>query len=336
MPEYVYDTEGLLKKYSVADMAKMLTNSAVVTDADLDKFAETLQTPKFSREKTGIIGCGAYALGDWTAGESLVLTKKANWWGDKLAAQVPTLTAYPEQLIYKPVKDASAAVSLVKNGEIDAMTIIPPKDFAEMKKDDKMTAQYNFVTVPILSNVIVGLNCKSPKLTDKRVRRALAHLFDVTTIIKTVGGGYGTPCPSPILPQRTYFDKELTIIPLDTAKARALLAEAGWKDTNKDGTVDKNKIEMRLRYVFASANESAKNMGLMVQELGKKIGVSVELMPLETKIMFDNLKKRDFDMFVNSSTFLPTLDDPSELWSSKSNTPDGGNRCQFEINKPMR
>lgn len=334
LPEYVYDTEGVLKSISVTELAIALKDTTQKRVEILTKFAETFQSAKFSREKEGVVGSGAYALDSWTAGQNITLKKKANWWGDKLANTNSLLTAYPEKIVFKPVKDANAAVTMIQNGELDAASTIPAKDFNTMKKDEKLAAQYDFAAVPALSIVYAGFNCKDPKLNDKRVRKAITHLFDVPTIIKTLVGGFGEPCPSPFIPQRAYYDKDLKPIVLDIEKAKSLLTEAGWKDTNGDSTVDKTiggkKTELAIKYIFASNNDAAKNMGLMLQENGKKIGVKVNLEPLEGKVMLENMKKRDFDMFVNAAGFAPSIDDPKEMWATSSNTPDGGNRFQFE------
>jgi peptide/nickel transport system substrate-binding protein len=334
LPEYVYDTEGSLKTVSVSELAAALKDTAQKASENLSKFADAFQSAKFSREKNGVVGSGAYALDGWIAGQSITLKKKANWWGDKLAAQNPLLEANPEQIVFKPVKDAAATVTMIQNNELDAASTLPAKDYNTMKKDEKLAALYEFAAVPALSLVHAGFNCKSPKLNDKRVRRAITHLFDVPTIIKTLVGGFGEVCPSPFLPQRAYFDKDLKPIALNIDQAKTLLTEAGWKDSNGDSTLDKTiggkRTEMVIKYIFASSNDAAKNMGLMIQENGKKIGVKITLEPLEGKVMLENMKKRDFDMFVNAAGFAPSIDDPKEMWATSSNTPDGGNRFQFE------
>ena len=334
LPEYIYDTEGGLKSYSVGSLAAALRDTTQKGDEGLTKFATAFQSPKFVREKDGVVGSGAYRLDNWVAGQSITVKKKDNWWGDKLATANPILAANPDQIVFKPVKDNAAAVSMMQNGELDAVTTIPPKDFNTLKKDEKMAVLYQFEAVPAMSLVHAGFNCKSPKLNDKRVRRAVAHLFDVPTIIKVLAGGFGESCASGFLPQRAYYNKDLQPIALNVEKAQSLLAEAGWKDTNGDSTVDKTiggkRVEMNIKYIFAASNEAAKNMGLMIQENGKKIGIQFTLEPQDGKVMLENMKKRDFDMFVNASGFAPSMDDPKEMWATASNTPDGANRFQLE------
>lgn len=331
LPEYAYDTERSLKAFSVADLASI--DTAKIAPA-LVQFANNLQSPKFSREKAGIVGCGAYAFEEWKTGERIVLKKKANWWGDKLASQSPFFMALPDELHFRPVKDEAAAMSLLKDGQFDAMVKLSPKDFLEMSKNDTFKTIYNFSTAPSYSLAHIGFNCKSPKLDDKRTRKAIAQLVDVQAIITKLMRGLAEPCVGPFVPQRAYYNKDLKAIDMNIEQAKTLLAAAGWKNTNGDSTLDKSiggkTTELTLRFAFGSNNGIAKNIGLMLQENAAKAGVKIELVPVEPTAFLGVMKKRDFDLFVNNVGFSAELDDPKEMWASSSNTPDGGNRFQFE------
>ncbi len=331
LPEYVYDTEGLLKAFSVVDLVKVDTGKLAPA---LTQFANNLQSTKFSREKGGVVGSGPYSFEEWKTSERLVLKKKANWWGEELASQSPFFVALPEELHFRPVKEEAAAMSLLKGGQFDAMVKLSPKDFLEMSKNDSFNTIYNFVTAPTYSNAHMGINCKSPKLDDRRTRRALAHLIDVPTIITKLMRGLAEPCPSPFVPQRPYFNSDLKPIALDIEQAKTLLAAAGWKNTNGDSTLDKSiggkTTELTLRFTYGAANNIAKNIGLMLQENAAKVGMKIELMPAETGPMIKALKSRDFDLFISSASAGAELDDPKEMWATSSNAPDGSNRFQFE------
>jgi peptide/nickel transport system substrate-binding protein len=333
IPEYIYDTEGVMRNYKVADFAKTMKDTTQKADEKLLKFAASFQSVKHSREKEGVIGCGPYAFDEWISGQSISVKKKANWWGEKLVATSPFFQAHPDKIISKPMKDATAAMSLVQNGEIDAISGINPKDYNNALKDEKLTSQYAFSTFSLPSLAHLGFNCKDPKLTDKRTRRAVAHILDVDAVVKNIAGGFGEPSGSCFLPIRPYYDLSLKPIALNIEQAKTLLAEAGWKDSNGDGTVDKKiggkTTELVLRYVFANSPQT-KDMGLMLQESGKKAGIGIKLEPVEAPVMLENLKKRNYDIFYNAFGFVSVLDDPKEIWHSTSNTPDGGNRYQFE------
>jgi peptide/nickel transport system substrate-binding protein len=331
LPEYVYDAEGLLKAFSIIDLAKLDTGKL---DPALTQFANNFQSPKFSREKGSIVGCGAYSFGEWRENERIVLKKKTNWWGNKFAAQSPFFMAQPEELHFRTVKDDAPAIALLKEKQFDAMVRVPPKDFTEMSKNDSFKTSYNFVTRPTLAITFIGINCKSPKLNDKRTRRALAMMVDIPTIISKYTLGFSDSCPSPFVPQRPYFNKDLKLIKLDLDNAKTLLAAAGWKNTNGDSTVDKSingkQTELALRLVYAANSPVFKNIALTVQESAAKAGVKIELVPTEGRAMSDVFKKRNYDLFINTNGAGAELDDPKEMWATSSTTPDGANRCNFE------
>lgn len=332
LPEYIYDASGLLRKYTVAELAKAVRDTTGVTGA-LAQFAAQFQTPKFSRDTSGVSGCNAYFLDEWSEGQRLVLKKKKNWWGDKASQKIPILTELPEKLIFKPVKDEVAVLSLLKNQELDVASKISPKAFMELQKNDSTKENYTFLNPPSFSIAYIGINTKDPKLTDKRVRRALTYLADPQTYITKVMNGFAEPCAGPFVPQRPYYNKNVDAVSMNIERAKALLAEAGWINSNGDSTLDKNiggkQTELELRYIYASQNVLAKNIGFLFQENAKKAGVGIKLQGLDDKVVKENMKKRDFDLFLSSSGFAPGLDDPKEVWSISSNTPDGANRFQF-------
>lgn len=335
LSEKALDTEGVLKNISFVDLAKAVKDSTIKLDmVALSTFGTKFQQPKYAREPSGIIGSGAYQLAEWKSGERIVLKKKANWWGDKLAASTPILTALPDQLFFKIIVDEAATLALVKDGQLDVSSRLPAKQFIDLQKDPKLANVYNFSTVQTSNLAYVGINCKDAKLNDRRTRRALAHLFDINDLIKIVISGFAEPCATPFLPSKSYYDTTIKQPEYNLDKAKALLAEAGWQNTNGDSILDKRingrQTQLVLRLCFAASNSSIKNIGLIMQAEAKKIGVKIELLPLESKGFLEALRRRDFDLYIHQMGLNSALDDPKELWSSANNTPDGGNRVQFE------
>jgi peptide/nickel transport system substrate-binding protein len=334
LPEKFYDTEGSLKNVSVADLSKSLKDSTMKLDAAaLAKFGMNLQQPKFSRDPAAITGSGAYELVEWKSAERIVVQRKKTWWGDKLAATTPILTNLPERLFFKIVNDEVATTALVKDGQFDVAARLQAKQFVDMQNDPKLQNVYTFVTAPTNNLAYLGFNCKDPKLNDRRTRRAIAHLIQPEYLIKTIMNGFADPCPTAFLPTKSYFDSSIKSPEYSVEKAKALLAEAGWKDTNGDSTVDKRingkQTELVIRFCYANA-PAGKNTGLILQDEAKKVGIKVELLPVDAKAFIDALRRRDFDMFLSQMGMTSALDDPKETWASSSSTPDGGNRVQFE------
>ena len=332
LPEYIYDPEGLMKDYKVSDLTDPAQAEKHANDENLKAFGEQFNSPKYSRDKDFISGAGAYKLEEWVEGERIVIKKKDNWWGDQLSDQNPRLKAYPEKIIFLPIADPNTAISMLKDQTIDVMDAIPEQQFVDIQKNELVSGHYNFYTPDILGYYFLYLNTRLPKLEDKNVRRALAHLFDAKEVLKSVKLDYGVPIVGPVHPTRPYYHKGLKPIELDVEKARTLLKNAGWVDTNGNGTVDKiidgELVEMNLNYMITPNNPTSNNIALIFKNEAKKAGVNIEITPKEANVLRAEVKKREFEMYSGGLT-QDMVDDPKQVWHTSSDTPNGFNRFGF-------
>ncbi|MBP7821972.1 MAG: hypothetical protein KA010_03550 [Saprospiraceae bacterium] len=335
LPAYIYDEKGLMKDISLKDLLDPKKSSTFADkEPKLQEFADAWTQPKFSREKGSVVGCGAYQFEEWVTGERIVLTKKKNWWGEKLADKYPLLTAIPDKFVYKPVVDNATAVAMFKNGLLDVLSSIPAQLFISLRDESKSQEIGNYYNPPVLAFNYIALNGgNNVKLSDRNVRSALAHLVDADQIIKTIGFGLGERLVGPIHPSKEYYNTDLKPITLDVEKAKSLLSSAGWKDTNGNGTVDKvingKTVEMDLTLMIPNGNDVVKSMSLLIQKDAKKAGVNINISTKEFPLIKDDMKRRDYDMAVLSASLEPSLDDPYQFWHTESNTPDGSNRFGF-------
>ncbi len=333
-PEHLYDRDGIMENYSV----KMLANqdSAIIvaeTDTLLTKFADIFNAPEYSRKKGLINGCGAYQFEEWITGEKIVLSRKKNWWGDKIIDKYPLLRALPQKIIYKPVPDGATAISLLKSQELDAMGSIQAKAFVELSKNELIEQFYNLHTPPYLAYYYIGFNANSPKLADRKVRRAIAHLLDMDVVIQSVMHGLAQRIIGPIHPTKPYYNKDLQPIPCDLETAKSLLLKSGWIDTDSDGWLDKKingeKEKLELTYKYSSGNDVAQNIGLLLKDNAQKVGIRINLITKEFSGLVDDTRKRDFEMYYLAWSNPPTLDDLRQIWHTQSDTPKGSNKVGF-------
>lgn len=334
-PQYKYDPKGLMTDFKLSD----LTNADNVKELEknepkLQEFATEFQSTEFAHDPALIGGSGPYKLSEWTIGKSLVLTKKENWWGNKLAKKYPLLTAYPSKIIAEPIPDEATAITKLKDGAFDAMNEISPEAFMALKENELAKKQFNFFTPELMQYYFFVLNNKNPKLEDKRVRKALTHLLNKDKAIETVMLGMGKKTDGPFHPTKPYYNKSLKPIAFNVESAKSLLAEAGWKDTDSNGTVDKvingQKTELDLT-VFVTKNPIGKETALIWKEDAKKAGVNLEVVEKDFRQLIGNeIRKREFDISVYAIGQSATVDDPYQRWHSSNNTPDGSNHCGFE------
>jgi peptide/nickel transport system substrate-binding protein len=334
IPAHIYDPNGIMRNFTIkqlsdADGASKLAES----DPRLQEFATAFSDENFSREKGFVSGCGPYALEEWLSGQRIVLKKKKNWWGDKLAAKYPLLVANPETIIYKPMSDVTTAVTELKSGSIDVMHTIVSQQYKDLKESTEGQKKLNFYEPLKLAIYHIGMNNNRPKLSDKRVRRALTHLVNLDEIINTTMNGYAKKVVGPFHSSRPYYHKDLPLIEEDLDKARSLLKEAGWEDTNGNGIVDKmidgELTEMKLDYLSSRAGVTGQKIGTIFKANAKRVGVDIELVIKEGNLVVDLRSKRDFDLLTGGWSQDPNIDDPYQNWHTDSDTPSGGNRFGF-------
>jgi len=299
MPRYVYDPEDIMANYTLNELKDPANKEQLENDEQLKAFAEQFSSPLHLSDPQGISYAGPYRLERWITGQEIVLVKKDNWWGDQLAASNNLLSAHPQKITFKFIPDINAAVSLAKNGEIDVMGRIEWAKFMELKEDKIITEQYNLHVPEKIAYRFIILNNANPKFEDKKVRQAMDHLFDRKEIGETVYYGFSKPTIGPVHPSKSYYNKNLSVRSLDIEKAKSLLDEAGWKDTNGNGIVDKKingqQVEMDVELLYLNGFRDYSSMGIIFADAAKKAGVNIIPTSMETKAIFTQLRSKEFD-----------------------------------------
>ena len=232
------------------------------------------------------------------------------------------LKAKPKKIVYKIIPDLNAALSLMRNEEVDVMNTVSVSEFNKLKEDPFFKEKYNFYTPKMYAHRFILINTTDPRLEDKRVRRALAHLYNLEEIFKTVYGGDSNPVTTPIHPSKPYYNKKLARISYNIDKAKTLLKEAGWADANNNGVLDK-KIdgelqELNLRLTHKNDFNDYINTAALFQESAKNAGVNIIPTPLEGRLLQQGWRQKDYELSFSGSSWLPVHKNLYQKWHSKS------------------
>jgi peptide/nickel transport system substrate-binding protein len=130
------------------------------------------------------------------------------------------------RVVYKPIPEPFTRAAALRNNEVDLITTIPPNLARELEGVGGIRAQ----RVPSSWIIYLGLNAFKKPLSDVRVRQALNYATDVDAIVKNVLEGNGRRLEGPLTPQMFGYDGSVKGYPHDPARARKLLAEAGYPD----------------------------------------------------------------------------------------------------------
>jgi peptide/nickel transport system substrate-binding protein len=151
-------------------------------------------------------------------GSELVLERFDDYWGEK--PRVKTL-------IFRAITEPASRVNAVLRGEVDLSVALPFSDYARLKKESGLDVIESRVASPVY--VRVYTTDKNSPFSNVQVRQALSYAIDTNAIIKSVLYGVGEPLGTMISNYYPYgADRSIKPYPYDPAKARALLAQAGY------------------------------------------------------------------------------------------------------------
>jgi peptide/nickel transport system substrate-binding protein len=332
LPEYNYDPEHIMAKFSIKDLNTSEKRSALKSNADIQKFADLFNSEKFQREKGGIVGGGPYEFVEWKTGQSITLAKKKNWWGDKVK-DVRYLIAYPDQIIFKVINDPNTAATALKDGQIDEIYGIGPKQYEELLKNDLAKQKLNMEAPSVFSFTYLAFNTKNPKLSDKRVREAIAHCVNRKQINEVIQFNRSQICETFVHPSQNFCNHELKPFDYDLDAARKLLDEAGWKDSDGDGFRDKmingERVKLTLDFKVPNGNKAREQTGILIKEDLKKVGIDLNITAREWSVYIQDMDNKNFETTYGGYTVSPTMGDPKQLWSTSSAVTGGSNMFSF-------
>jgi peptide/nickel transport system substrate-binding protein len=220
------------------------------------------------------VGTGPFRFLAWSRGNSLTLERNGGYWGTP---------AHLERVTFKFISDPSAAYAALMAGDIDAFSNYPaPESFAQFAADPR----FKVFVGSTESETVLALNNRHPPLDDLRVRRAVAYALDRRAIVDGAMFGYGTPIGSHFPPHSPDYVDLTGVYPHDPARARALLAQAGYP----------NGFSVTMKLPPPSY---ARRAGEIVASQLAQVGIAVRIENLEWAQWLDQVFTRhDFDMSI--------------------------------------
>ena len=225
-----------------------------------------------------VIGTGPFTFKEWQQGQQVVLERNDDYYAKK-----PDIKEY----ILRIFPDSESRFNAFLKGEIDTSGVEPSQmpalashsEIATAVYDDRGFFYYEFNLNPSHTTLFA----------DPRVRQAFMYALDRDSIVKDILSGYGVVAngPQPTISYAYQPDRIMTQYGYDPEKAKALLAAAGWTDTNGDGVVDKNGVEMKFDFLYPSGSADTDSIMAYLQEALKAVGIDASPKPLEFSALIE-------------------------------------------------
>jgi peptide/nickel transport system substrate-binding protein len=235
------------------------------------------------------VGTGPWKMVEWKRKDRMRFERHESYWGG---------APLYKKMRFQVIPEGAARIAALKSGEVDLIEAVPPLDAAVLGRDAKLqvasSVQKLFCRLYVNGRPHDQYDSggKNGLFSDPRVRLAMNHAIDRDGIIKKIFNGYALANASPVAtvsygyaPQEPYA--------YDVKSAKTLLAEAGWKDTNNDGFVDKDGEILSLDIVFPAKHygQAFDEMTPAVAEMLKAVGVKATLKPVDFGTLLDTARK---------------------------------------------
>lgn len=244
-------------------------------------------------EELGVSCTGPYVATSFTAMTDVKMRANENYWGGAPKADTVEL---------KIIDDQDALDMALANGEIDLIA----QETANGASKFTDTSKYTTDTVTTTRANFLRFNLKTEGLDDLAVRQAINYCIDREGYADVVYQGFATPCYG-IYPDNLAFGGtdglNLTVDSYDADKAKEILADAGYQDTDGDGILDKDGVNLSFKVLTYSYNDNCIQLADMLQAELSQIGIELSI---ETQdVLDDPLASGDFDLAILNYAMAP-------------------------------
>ncbi len=272
-----------------------------------------------ARENRAPLSNGPYRLASWKTQQSIELERNPRWFA---------APGHFERIVFRIVPENVVAYRAIVEGSLDEAWI--DQSLKERSAKDRRFGECcRVVEFYNLDYNYIALNNRSPLFSDSRVRRAMTMLLDRPSIVSNLYHGSARIISGPWAPDSPAYDAAVTPLPFDPSAAAELLDRAGWRDTNGNGTRDRNGRE----FEFDLLSSAGSTIGGQIDEVfaGElaRAGIRVRVRPLEWSAFIARVDSGDYQAASLAWAASDANPDPFPYWHSSQFPPHGVNNVFY-------
>ncbi len=282
---------------------------------------ENVEDPANFLNNTNQVGMGPYKLAEYTEGEYYIYEAVENWLDAPNGIQA-------KKLVFRIYPDVNTMALALQNGEID----ITARDLSYDLIEQLRGKGYEIAETNSLGFTHIGFNLENEFINDLAVRQAVAMAIDKDTVLQFAVKGQGEVMDSIVSPAFSGLqtdDAENLYPAYDVEGAKAVLAEAGYSDTDGDGILNAaNGENLSFNMIVISNDVALTNGAEVIKQCLKDVGIDLEVMLLERTTFIQRRLDIDFDSYLASwGTMEPMMGDFIVNYLSSSPVYFNGVKC---------
>ena len=293
-PEHVMRAEWEKTKAEIKKLDPK-KDAAKITEL-FQGFVSKFATPK-ALNGGSLVYSGPFVLKRWTPNSALEMARN-----DKFFITPPGgADKYVQRVVYRFIQDTNALLVAILGGSIDATSSVS-LTFDQARAPQltrRAKGRFDIWMVPgvIWEHAEVNKFKNVQTVSDlmlykKETRQALAYAMNREGLVKAFFDGLQPVAHTWVHFQDPNYNPNVKKYPYDPEKAKKILAELGWKDSDGDGyldrTVDGRKVTFEIEYVTTAGNRIRERTQVFFQNDLKKVGIKVKINNAPSSVVFSN------------------------------------------------
>jgi peptide/nickel transport system substrate-binding protein len=232
------------------------------------------------------VGHGPYRFVRWKTGELIELAANPDYFEHR---------PYIDRYLYRIIPDQATLFLELLTAGVD-MSGLTPLQHQRQTSSPFVQRSYRKYRYPSFGFTYIGYNLQDARFSDVRVRRAINLAIDKQAILDGVLYGLGAVATGPYPQESWACNPDVAAEPRDPQAASALLAEAGWRDTDGDGWLDRDGRPFRFTLLTNQGNEVRRQVAELVQQQLKAVGIDAAIKIIEwSTFVHEFIDKRRFE-----------------------------------------
>lgn len=256
------------------------------------KKAEELGKEAFNRNA---VGNGPFYVKEWVQGSHIILAKNPKYKTNNAVLENKG-PAHVDEVIVRFIPESFTRVSEIESGNVDVIFNVPTENLKKLQENQDLQL-FKYLQTGI---DYISINTKVEPLNDVRVRMAIVLAINKDELNQvlnnTVLPRYGLLSPAQLCYDENTENKLKEKYGYNVEKAKSLLAEAGWKDENGDGIVEKNGKPLKITLATALDSPYFKQSAPIIQSQLQKAGIQLELREYEINYIKQMMKDHKYEM----------------------------------------
>lgn len=261
---------------------------------------------------------GPYRVARWRTSESIDLVRNPHYAGPR---------APFDRVVFRILPDAAQAYRALERGEIDEMRLSTDQ-WRASASDPNFARCCRTTLFYDLSYFYIGYNNRSPLFSDAPTRRAMAMLLDRGRLVRDLFFGTARILSGPWAADSPAYDPSVAPYPFDPAAARALLAQAGWKDSDGDGVLERGGKRFEFDLLYGAGGASARQVCEVFKSDLEKAGIVCRPRAVEWAAFTKRMDAGDFEAVASVWSGDPNPD-LYGYWASNQGPPNGLNNLSY-------